>query len=621
MPIKADFKEIPVNISDGGALTPDLPIHSVRGVDFTDLTNWRPTNGVEIVKTEGWDYFAPNAEEVALAQRLNAPSGCLAIKEVSRPNGKSAVVCVAGGKIYAFSYDDGEWSEIGTGYSTTGIRYWEIEVVAGYAVFNNGKDLPCTWQVGDAAVRPHYELREQGYAFVDTIAETNGVLMCMGVAEILESELAGIMNGSDPYGTITDTTKFQHIKFLVLWSNLGDPRDMAATVTGSIASGSPTLTLAWPMASLSVGDELTIIGAGTAGGNLTTTISAIADEVITLAANAITTVSSEQVQKTTAIASVVGSYELEDDGSAAIRGIKLGNRFVIWKATGAFLVYYTGDLEEPFVFDKVYTGEDVPKFPRSLVNVGDKYLWYVGKKHFYQFKLGKLKPEIDPVTRLAEKSLFFSLTTTAAFSSVFTEVDEATNEVYLSFPVGSSRRALRRGYEDGAEYVFPVDYGFTCAASIMRPLAADSKSDTEHWFIYGGSDGKITRNGRSNTEVFTYDRYGVKFSATALSGLISFGDDSNEKRIRGYIPMLLCSSSRMGVTVSLYGTNKANKAPEFLESQTFDTDQDPAVAPFFQQQNYFQFKLVCTASAEVRFTGALWDIARIGSRSHTKSDQ
>lgn len=149
-----------------------------------------------------------------------------------------------------------------------------------------------------------------------------------------------------------------------------------------------------------------------------------------------------------------------------------------------------------------------------------------------------------------------------------------------------------RGYEDGAEYVFPVDYGFDCATSIMRPLAADSKSDTEHWFIYGGSDGKITRNGRSNTEVFTYDRYGVKFSATALSGLISFGDDHNEKRIRGYIPMLLCSSSRMGVTVSLYGANKANKAPEFLESQTFDTDQDPAVAPFFQQQNYFQFKLV-----------------------------
>lgn len=88
-----------------------------------------------------------------------------------------------------FAANPGEWRIIGSGFSENGHR-WEALNDNGYAVFNNGVDLLVTYQEQDESVVPIYELREAGVAFVGTIWENNGVLMCGDIAEMKEATIS-----------------------------------------------------------------------------------------------------------------------------------------------------------------------------------------------------------------------------------------------------------------------------------------------------------------------------------------------------------------------------------------------------------------------------------------------
>lgn len=96
----------------------------------------------------------------------------------------------------------GDWLQIGHGFSPEGQR-WEAVNINGWAVFNNGVDLPVTYRVEDIAVVPIYEMREQGIASVGTIAELSGILMVADISEIFEDKLVelfdmvGIRRGGD----------------------------------------------------------------------------------------------------------------------------------------------------------------------------------------------------------------------------------------------------------------------------------------------------------------------------------------------------------------------------------------------------------------------------------------
>lgn len=88
------------------------------------------------------------------------------------------------GQIAQYVIDNpGYWIVIGWDFSLDGHR-WEAIEVAGWTVFNNGVDLPVSYQVNDYQVTPIYELRENGVASVGTIAEYIGALMCMDITEI-----------------------------------------------------------------------------------------------------------------------------------------------------------------------------------------------------------------------------------------------------------------------------------------------------------------------------------------------------------------------------------------------------------------------------------------------------
>lgn len=113
-----------------------------------------------------------------------------------------------------------EWIVIGSGFSVNGNR-WEAVHINGYAVFTNGVDLPMTYRVEDIAVKPIYELREQGVATYATQAELTGILLGADISEMFADKLEqlfdpdGIKRGGDVLANQTANTVTVNAPFFV----------------------------------------------------------------------------------------------------------------------------------------------------------------------------------------------------------------------------------------------------------------------------------------------------------------------------------------------------------------------------------------------------------------------
>jgi hypothetical protein len=130
-----------------------------------------------------------------------------------------------------FIEDTGTWRVIGEGFSTKGHR-WEVKQVGDYVVFNNGKDLPVTYQIDDDEVTPIYELREQGVAYVGTIGVVNDILLCGDVAQILEAKLPEVCGHTDS-GLITASQTGSKFSGSITVARVGVTNDVQTT--GAVA--------------------------------------------------------------------------------------------------------------------------------------------------------------------------------------------------------------------------------------------------------------------------------------------------------------------------------------------------------------------------------------------------
>lgn len=619
MPVKREFKAIEVNVVDGGVLAPDYPPDRIGQADYTVKENWRYEDGAE-VEREGWDDYQPNSAIAASTSRAMG-TNVVQIGEALRANGEAVPVGVSADKIYYWNWTTGAWTQIGSGCSTTPARRWQIVSLGSYVVFNNGTDLPCSWVIGDAAVTPLYEFREQGYACVDDINESNGMLLCFGITEILPAELSGILNGADPYGLV-DASKVQRVAYRKLWSNIGSPRDFAATVPATGTAGTPTLTLDWPMASFQIGDELTIIGAGAAGGNLVASIDNISGTTVTLDTNLVTSVTGGATQKTAALNSVVGTLDIEDDGSEILRGMPLQNRVVVYKSSGQIFVgYYTGDLDQPWIYDRVYAPRDKPRsmrFPYTLVDVGGRYHLYAGERHFYTFSLGSQEPQIHPVLRHCERTLFFAPVgaSTADYSTirnkVYAAVNGCTSEVFFAAP-GIS--ALVYDFENERASTV-TDFDFTCAATIRKPVALKTSDQQELYFVMGRSNGRVATYGRTNLNPLTMTRYGTGFARTLESGYLSFGQPRHEKDLRSY--EVVSQLAGAFIVVTLYGTDNTVRAWTTLDSFGLNGDDGQSIRHTHFLKNYFKDKIVSVSGEGARISGRIWDVGLVPGQGITK---
>lgn len=651
MAVQRIYEPIRSSVKDSAKLLPDLPSTELSLSDYVQKVNWERFNLSER-KRVGWDFPAPLPGWTAdMLGSFDPASPCEAIKGIRRPNGTYAIVGCGGGKIKAFSYDLNAWETIGSGYSADGdpgFLWWQIEDVAGYAVFNNGRDCPCTWQVGDTSVTPIYEFREQGYASCGHIVEYYGVLICCNILEIDPTEMSALMNGPTPYETIPEggpivTTR---IGFERIWSNIGAPRDFAAVVDGTIEGypeASFDLVLAWPMASFEVGDQIIILGAGAAGGNLTTTITAINGVYITIANAAQTTVTNAQVSKSTALDSIVGSDQLEGDGSTLIVQATLKNQLISYKQSGEiYQSYYTGDTTQPFASQRMSEAESSYRpirFPRTLVNVLDQYHLFVGMNQVLTYQLSAQTPTQHELFLGAQKSLLFDKIQGVGTYSVWAQVNGVTGEVFIAYPLGvdeetegyeeySARAAIAVNFNEGQESIDPIDgFNFICAATVSKPIAGSKPDPTEIWFLMGDTDGRVTLYGKSNEQIFTYRRYGETFAATITGPLTGFAVDTEDRislfsgKLRGYggdafdkyirrLTLLMAGpQSTEPCTISLYTSRASNETPVLRGSKLLTNPIFPLVYNCYFRKAYAQFSVSTSADSEVRYTGHLWLLA------------
>jgi hypothetical protein len=623
MPVKRSYGDVTVNVSDGGRLMPDLPPSRIGAANYDEKVNFRREDGEE-VKIEGWDFPAPTDDwEGDGLANFNDGHPAEAIREVRRANGDVAIVGAGAGLIKYFNYDTNAWVTIGSGYSTqadAGFRFWQIEDIANYAVFNNGRDLPCTWQIGDASVTPIYEFREAGYASCGDICEFNGILRCADILEINDDDMADVMSDPQPYKTIVDSPITTRINYRRIWSNIENPRDFAATVPGSISAGTNQLTLQWPNASLQIGDVIYVTAAGSAGGNLRTTINDISPDglTITLADNASTLMSGRDVFKDSAFETIVGHDDLGDDGAAIIRQMVLKNRLISLKASGhIFEEYYDGDLDQPFIAERMTKTPRALRFPRAILNISDKYLLFPGDRHFYRYTLGSQQLEEDPTVFGAEKALFFSRIEGIGKYEVWAADNGCTGEAIFAYRWNAyqysyygSNRALAVNYNEGRESCAEIDdFNFTCGAVVQKPFAGFTVDEVEQWFLMGDADGKFTQFGRSNLGTLTLLRYGEPFFASMGGGLLAAGSDKKPKYLRRFTLLPADPESSASVELTIYGAKATNVTPVALITKTLTNPIFPGVANLHYRKPYFKYRLRSNADTPLRIAGHVWEVS------------
>lgn len=625
---------------DGGQLSTRPSYDTSSFNNYVIKENWRRDLDVE-TRREGWLYFQPKAGELG-AQHLNSGAPVTMLHMMRRPNGKTAILAASGDKLYRFfaledplyfvdeyMEDDcvyidcemADWIEIGSGFNTTESHRWEVVDLNGYAVLNNGVDLPVTYRVEDYAVKPLYQLREQGVASVGTIAEYNGMLICADITEIRDDYINTVLGGVDPYGPVSSDYTIR-IQYRLLTSNISDPTSWGSPGYGTISAGSNTLVFSNLLPSWAVADtEITVAGAGADGGNLTTTILSVVGLSVILSDTASESVSGALVVKTADLGGTSGRYDLQDDGSQILRVASLENRLVVYRNRSIFLGSYTGSATSPLAFERVYQGDKTLYYRYTLVTVDGSYHLYAGANSFIRFDLTNRYP-VDVDTLELSKDLFFEVASLTSGDYVFASNNPITKEVWFCYPNtpdflegdGSSFSVLAYDYKYGTAST--IDAGFTAAAYVEKPLSYIADRATENWFIMGTVDGFVLQNGKTNEGFSYYSRLGLPYTSTLMSGLVSIGTDFNETDVRTYVLKYSSHSGNYPVVVSLFKTNSPHKAVTQIGARTFTDPSDDNMFPLWARAVYLQDKIqVSGIDNPVSVISRVYEHSLVGSRS------
>ena len=338
------FKHVTVRPKDGGQLFTAISAETAGAANYVVKQDFRRELDQEI-RREGYDYFVPdengdgtsNSFSDTLAEIGTHPfpggsgvSGNIELVHmIRRTNGQTAIIVAqktaTDYKFYKYTGrddmryvlgrdDDNDgtiessepyiqtsdsyfstapvsWKLIGSGYSHKGNR-WEAVNINGYTIFNNGYDLPFAYRIEWEEVKPLNNLREAGIVNVGSITEYNGILLLSDVTELEEVEYwfsnpDKIVGSSwNPYGIVTNVNTNRYHNRLI-WSQINEPEKFGAAIKGSITANQLGVTLKYKDygEGFSVGQQVTITGAGTAGGNLTATITEISKDDIQVIAN------------------------------------------------------------------------------------------------------------------------------------------------------------------------------------------------------------------------------------------------------------------------------------------------------------------------------------------------
>lgn len=627
--------------TEGGQLStrPSQEVSSVN--NYVTKENWRRDLDQEI-RREGWLYFQPATDRELGTQHLAVNAPVTLLHMVRRPNGRTAVIAAAGDKLYrffaledpyyfvdAYMEDDcvyidceqADWIVIGEGFDTTTAHRWEAVDINGWVILNNGVDLPVSYRVEDYAVTPLYELRENGIVSVGTIAAYNSMLVCADTTEIRDDYFDLVLGGVDPYGPVSSDYTIR-VQYRIVVSNLGDPTSFGSNGNASVSANGTviywtTFRPSWAVA----GAEITIAGAGTLGGNLTTTIVSSGLLTSIIAAPAVTAVTSALVLGTAFIGGTAGRYDLQDDGSQILKMLSLETRLVVYRNKSIFLGSYSGTEGNPLSFEKVYEGDKTLYYRYTLVSVDGLYHLFAGANSILRFDLTTRSPaEIDPLELC--KDLFYETATLVNENLIFAENNPINKEVWFCYPITETGlsggptgyRVLAYDYLYGT--CSTIDSGFTAAAYVEKPLSTVASRATENWFILGTSDGFVLQNGKTNEGFEIFSRLGEAYTSTLKGGLVAPATDFNETDLRSYVLKYSSHSAEYPVQVTLYKTNSPQDPVTQFVSRLLDTPRLRNLFPVWARAIYFQDKLtVGGIDNPVRLSSRTFETSSVDSRS------
>jgi hypothetical protein len=325
------------------------------------------------------------------------------------------------------------------------------------------------------------------------------------------------LNNPAAYAPFTDGANINRIAYRIINGIPGAPRRWGSTVPGSTIAGTIFLTFEYPALSFFeiVGQQITVLGAGVDGGNLTAVLSYLAPNGMDaiLDTPAVATVTNALVQAADATGANIGYVDLQDDGSGIIGMLDLLGNLIVYKDTSIFIGQYAGTQGSPFNFGKepAYSDANGGDGSKSLyhrytllpvVENGIEFHVYAGRNSLFRFDMIYQEP-IELKTGEFCKNLFFENATLPSATdpiSTFAFDNPITKEVYFCFP-----------QSDGPDYALKYDYyagqwsttgaQYTAGASVKRPQSGLAYGALENWTIFGTMQGTVLTYGMTDEPV------------------------------------------------------------------------------------------------------------------------
>ena len=528
---------------------------------------------------------------------------------------------------------------------------WESVALNGYAVVNNGIELPFVYREEWSDAVPLYALRELGVAKVGCIVEYGGYLVCSDVTEFTEAGLNAWITACeedalDPYGPITPeliekyNLELNETQYAVLWSAAGNPVQWGVVTKGSMFAGQKQWYPSHPrfVQSFEVGQDFVVAGAGPNGANLATKITAIykgvdgtvshfdLEDASTTLDNLNNTdgtagedgIPDGTISDADSYSNTVGgdSVELLGDGSRIIKMAKLVDTLVIYRQTGYWIANLQNSVDDPFTFTERYRGQRSALYRHTVTNITDKYHLFLGLTGVFKIDLTENEPSWVSTFQVGPQ--VWKDVELHEQESVFSYDNALTGEVWMCFPSRFKDKATL-AFDYRTDTLSYIDQHFTAGLVIRRPQNPYiEKSDDMCILSYGGTI--YTYGFGYGGKEAVYNRVTEPYTSVIQSSLMNFSGRFNEKDIRSYVLLLDQTSPTIGTKMELYTKGSIiDEAVLAAEHNIIDLD-DETMIPLWTRAHFYKDRITVTGKDNpMRLASRIFEVSDVESRSQTQS--
>lgn len=430
-----------------------------------------------------------------------------------------------------------------------------------------------------------------------------------GTRYIAKVFAGGVIPATAPYGLVPEEFT-NHLPYAIAWSDYGEPTHWAPVFDVYMPAASTTLNLPFPT-SVFVPNEtrVAVIGGGPDGGTLGgqsdtpngVLITAVVGNVITLEETTDITLTyprTVQVTRFGDVSTFSGRALLQGDGSRITALLELQGQLMIYRETGIYTGRFTADVTAPFTFKPIYQGYSVPLWGDCIASPDGEFHLYPGVgRRFFQFD-GATEPKPFRACDDA-RNLFFNGVVDQ--DECFVVDNPLTSEWWFCGP----ERVF--AYDTEFSTVSEIDAVISAATIARRPSGVDT------WYVLGiGSN--VYTYGLVNgvAPLNTWLRDGAVAVPVLRSGLNPMGDQSSEKDILNYTPILSSPSPDAALEIQISTTWNPSQDPTPLLDPVAElpTPQGENFIAMLFRGIYFQDSITVTdiRDIDVRLSARIWEV-------------